>query len=244
MKLHILGCGDAFGSGGRNNSGYLVESGAKLFLLDCGPTTLLAMKRAGFSPGRLDAVFLSHLHGDHCGGLPFFFIDYLYEHPRLRPLHIAGPDGTEERVRGLFQWMFGERMEPRELPPTEFHMLEPEREEVIDGIGILPFRVPHQVRDVSLGLKITCGGKRLLYSGDSAWTDQFVAHARGADLFLCECCFFERETNVHMSYRKLEENLHRLECKNILLTHLGEEMLARKEEVKLRLAEDGMVVEI
>ena len=47
-----------------------------------------------------------------------------------------------------------------------------------------------------------------------------------------------------MNYRKLEENLARLECKNILLTHLGEEMLARKEEVKLRLAEDGMVVEI
>jgi ribonuclease BN (tRNA processing enzyme) len=244
MKLHILGCGDAFGSGGRNNSGYLIESGEKLFLLDCGPTTLLAMKRAGFSPERLDAVFLSHLHGDHFGGLPFFFIDYLYEHPRERPLHIAGPDRTEERVRGLFQWMFGERMEPRELPPTEFHVLTPGREAIIDGIGIFPFRVPHQVRDVSLGLKISHGGKTLLYSGDSAWTDQFVAHARGADLFLCECCFFERDTPNHMSYRKLEENLARFECENIVLTHMGEEMLARRNEVKLRLAEDGMVVEI
>jgi ribonuclease BN (tRNA processing enzyme) len=123
-------------------------------------------------------------------------------------------------------------------------VLQPGREEVIDGIGVLAFRVPHQVRDVSLGLKISHGGKTLLFSGDSAWTDQFVAHARGADLFLCECCFFERDTPNHMNYRKLEENLSRLECKNILLTHLGEEMLARKEEVRLRLAEDGMVVEI
>jgi ribonuclease BN (tRNA processing enzyme) len=244
MKLHILGCGDAFGSGGRNNSGYLVETGERLFLLDCGPTTLLAMKRAGFNPARLDAVFLSHLHGDHSAGLPFFFTDYLHEHPRERPLHIAGPEGTEERVRGLFRWMFGERMEPRDLPPTEFHRLEPGREEVIAGIRLLPFRVLHQVRDVSLGLKVACGRKTLLYSGDSAWTDEFVAHARGVDLFLCECCFFERETSVHMSYRKLEENLHRLECKSILLTHLGEEMLARRDEVKLRLAEDGMVIEI
>ena len=244
MKLHILGCGDAFGSGGRNNSGYLVESGERLFLLDCGPTTLLAMKRAGFSLARLDAVFLSHLHGDHSAGLPFFFADYLHEHPRVRPLHIAGPEGTEERVRGLFQWMFGERMEPRDLPPVEFHHLEPGREETVAGIRLLPFRVPHQVRDVSLGLKIFCDGKTLLYSGDSAWTEEFVAHSRGADLFLCECCFFERETSVHMNYRKLEENLHRLECKNILLTHMGEEMLARRDEVKLRTAEDGMVVEI
>jgi ribonuclease BN (tRNA processing enzyme) len=244
MKLHILGCGDAFGSGGRNHSGYLVESDGRLFLLDCGPTTLLAMKRAGFDPARLDAVFLSHLHGDHSGGLPFFFTDYLHEHPRERPLHVAGPEGTEERVRGLFQSMFGERMEPRALPPTEFHRLEPGREEIIGGIRLLPFRVPHQVRDVSLGLKIARGGKTLLYSGDSAWTDEFVRQARGADLFLCECCFFERETPNHMSYRKLEENLHRLECNSILLTHMGEEMLARRNEIKLRTAEDGMVVDI
>src|SRR2546427_3651284 len=244
MKLHVLGCGDAFGSGGRNNSGYLVETEDRLFVLDCGPTTLLAMKRAGFSPERLDAVFLSHLHGDHCAGLPFFFTDYLHEHPRERPLHIAGPQGTEERVRGLFQWMFGERTEPRDLPATKFHLLEPGREAVIDGIGILPFRVPHQVRDVSLGLRVSCSGKTLLYSGDSAWTEEFVTHSRGADLFLCECCFFERETSVHMSYRKLEKNLARLQCKKILLTHMGEEMLARKSEVKIPLAEDGLVIEI
>jgi ribonuclease BN (tRNA processing enzyme) len=74
VKLHILGCGDAFGSGGRNQSGYLVETSDRLFLLDCGPTTLLAMKRVGFNPRRLDAIFLSHLHGDHFGGIPFFFV--------------------------------------------------------------------------------------------------------------------------------------------------------------------------
>lgn len=244
MKLHILGCGDAFGSGGRNHSGYLIEAGDRLFLLDCGPTTLLAMKRAGFTPGRLDAVFLSHLHGDHSAGLPFFFSDYLHEHPRARPLHIAGPAGTEERVRGMFQWMFGERMEPRELPPTEFHHLEPLREATIAGIRVFPFRVPHQVRDVSLGLKVAYGGKTLLFSGDSAWTEDFVVQSRGVDLFLCECCYYDRDGAGHMNYMKLQENVSRFGCKKILLTHLGEEMLAQKDAVKLPLAEDGMIVEI
>src|SRR5215475_4037366 len=107
MKLHILGCGDAFGSGGRNQSGYLVEAENCLFLLDCGPTTLLAMKRAGFDPRRLDAIILSHLHGDHFGGIPFFFIEYLYQKPLLRPLVIAGPPGTEERLTELFLVMYG-----------------------------------------------------------------------------------------------------------------------------------------
>ena len=244
MKLHILGCGDAFGSGGRNNSGYLVQSEDRLFLLDCGPTTLLAMKRGGFDPAALDVVFLSHLHGDHAAGLPFFFTDYLHEHARERPLLIAGPQGTEERLRGMFQWMFGERMERRELPPTEFHELAPGREETIAGVRVFPFRVPHQARDVSLGLKVSHRGRTLLFSGDSAWTEDFVAQSRGVDLFLCECCYYDRDAPQHMNYLKLRENLPRLGCKKILLTHLGEEMLARAAEIELPLAEDGMVVEI
>ena len=93
MRLHILGCGDAFGSGGRNQSGYLIEAAERLFLLDCGPTTLPAMKRAAIEPRRLDAILLSHLHGDHFGGVPFFLIEYLYHKPPHSPLTIAGPPG-------------------------------------------------------------------------------------------------------------------------------------------------------
>lgn len=244
MKLHILGCGDAFGSGGRNNSGYLVEAGDRLFLLDCGPTTLLAMKRAGFNPRRLDVIFLSHLHGDHCGGVPFFLLDCLYENPRNEPLQIAGPVGTEEKVRALFQLMYGDPSEPKEIPPTRFHVFEPGKEQAIEGIQVLPFRVPHQVRQISLGLKITYQGKQILYSGDSAWSDLFITHSQGVDLFLCECCFFDRDTPNHMNYRRIQENLSRLKCKNLLLTHMGEEMLARRAELPIRSAEDGMVVEI
>lgn len=239
VKLHILGCGDAFGNGGRNQSGYLVEASDRLFLMDCGPTSLLAMKRAGFDPRRLDVVFLSHLHGDHFGGLPFFFISYLYENRRDQPLPIAGPPGTEQRVHELFGLMYG-----GDLPPIRFHILQPDRSELIAGIHVFPFRVPHQLNAISLGLKISYQGKQILFSGDSAWTDVFLSHARDVDLFLCECSFYDQPSANHLSYKTLKENRSRLECKKLVLTHLGEEMLKRREEVEVTCAEDGMMIEL
>ena len=244
MKLHILGCGDAFGSGGRNQSGYLVETSDRLFLLDCGPTTLLAMKRVGFDPRRLDAIFLSHLHGDHFGGIPFFFIEYLHQTPRDKPLHIAGPPGTEEKVCELFQLMYGHGSAPRDIPPTSFHLLLPEGTAVVEGISVFSFRVPHQVREISLALKVSCDGKQILFSGDSTWIDRFLDHARAVDLFLCECSFYDTGVGNHVSYLKLREYLPRLRCKQLVLTHLGEEMLARRKEIAETVAEDGMVIEI
>jgi ribonuclease BN (tRNA processing enzyme) len=244
MRLHILGCGDAFGSGGRNHSGYLVEADDRVFLLDCGPTTLLAMKRAGLDPRRLDVVFLSHLHGDHFAGLPFLFIEYLYEKPRRSLLHVAGPPGTEERVRQLFDIMYGSRLSAKSLPLTRFHVLQPEKNKIIQGISVFPFRVPHQKREVSLALRVDYRGKRILFSGDSAWSELFVKHARGADLFLCECSFYNRKASNHMNYQTLHDNFSKLMCKQIVLTHLGDEVLTRRKTISLPLAEDGMVIAI
>jgi ribonuclease BN (tRNA processing enzyme) len=244
MKLHILGCGDAFGSGGRNQTGYLVEASDRLFLLDCGPTTLLAMKRAGFDPGHLDAIILSHLHGDHFGGIPFFFVEYLYQKPKDNPLTIAGPPGTEERVRKLFGIMYGSGQSAKEIPPTRFEVLMPEQMQSVNGIDVFPFRVPHQTHDISLGLRVGYEGKQILFSGDSAWTDVFIVHARGVDLFLCECSFYREQPGMHVNYFTLQANLSRLGCKKLVLTHMGEEMLARRNELAAISAEDGMVIEI
>jgi len=244
MKLHVLGGGDAFGSGGRNQSGYLVEAADRLFLLDCGPTTLLAMKRAGFDPRRLDAIILSHLHGDHFGGIPFFLIEYLYQKPPANPLIIAGPPGTESRVGELFHAMYDSGSVIREIPSVHYQVLNPDEPASVKGIEIMPFQVPHQSNATSLGLKVSYAGKQILFSGDSLWTERFIAHARGVDLFLCECSFFREQPGMHVNYHALQANLPRLECKKLVLTHLGEDMLARKSELTATLAEDGMVIEI
>lgn len=240
MRVHFLGSGDAFGSGGRNQSAYLLEDGSHLYLIDCGPSTLPAFRRSGLDPGNLDAVILSHLHGDHFGGLPFFFIHYLYDKPRTRPLVVAGPLGTEERVRSLMTLMYGEK----ELPFAVFAALEPDTATHVAGANVLGFRVPHQNDAVSLGLRVKVAGRTVLFSGDSSWTDQFITQSRGADMFICECCYYDVRSTSHMNYLEIEARRERLECKRLILTHMGEEMLARRRSLPVSTAEDGLVVEI
>ena len=240
MRVHFLGSGDAFGSGGRNQTAYLLEDGPRLFLLDCGPAALPALRRAGLDPADLDAVILSHLHGDHFGGLPFFFIHYLYDRPRSRPLEVAGPPGTEARVRELMTLMYGRK----ELPFAVFTVLEPGAVTAVAGAQVLAFRVPHQTDAVSLGLRVTVAGRTVLFSGDSSWTDQFIAHSRGADLFICECCHYDAASPSHMSYVEIAARRERLECRRLILTHMGEEMLARRLSLPVETAEDGLVLDL
>jgi ribonuclease BN (tRNA processing enzyme) len=103
--------------------------------------------------------------------------------------------------------------------------------------------VPHQLNAVSLALKFSYQGKQILFSGDSAWTDLFPEHARGVDLFLCECSFYDQDSTNHLSYKVLQDRLTQLECRQLVLTHLGEEMLRRQAELGVLCADDGMVIE-
>jgi ribonuclease BN (tRNA processing enzyme) len=140
--------------------------------------------------------------------------------------------------------MYGNGQDVQEIPPTHFRVLRPGQQQSVNGIEIFPFRVPHQTHDTSLGLRVGYEGKQILFSGDSAWTDLFIDHARGVDLFLCECSFYSEQPGRHVNYLGLQANLSRLDCKKLVLTHVGEEMLARRHEVTPTLAEDGMVIEI
>jgi ribonuclease BN (tRNA processing enzyme) len=168
----------------------------------------------------------------------------LYETTREKPLHVAGPLGTEEKARGIFELMYGRGTKVGDPITTRFHVLEPGRTSTIQGIEVFPFRVPHQVNEISLALKVSYNGKHVLFSGDSAWTDAFLEHARGVDVFICECTYYDRETWNHMSYLQLREQLPKLSCPQIILTHMGTQMLARSAEISCAMAEDGMVLEI
>ena len=86
LRLTVLGSSDAFNAGGALHSAYLLEHDEGTLLIECGPSVLAGMKRAGVPTDAPDAVLISHLHGDHFAGLPFLFLEYLFENPRGRPL--------------------------------------------------------------------------------------------------------------------------------------------------------------
>ncbi len=242
VRVTVLGSGDAFGSGGRLQSSYLVEGRSATFLMDCGSTVLSALKRHGVDTGRIDFVLISHLHGDHFGGLPFLLLEYLYENPRQRPLVVAGPPGLEERVRTVFAGLYREAAATALPFSLEFRELASGTDEIIGGIAVHPFRVPHQTTCVSLGLRVGVDGRQILYSGDSAWSEDFVRESQGTDLFLCECFLLHTRVEYHMNYRDLAQQVPRLGCKRLVLTHLGREFLEGKAEVTVDCVEDGTVV--
>ena len=97
MQLQFVGCGDALGSGGRYNTCFHVTGEHVNFLIDCGASSLPALKRLGIARDDIDLILITHFHGDHFGGLPFLLLDAQFTR-RTRPLVIAGPQGIEMQL--------------------------------------------------------------------------------------------------------------------------------------------------
>jgi ribonuclease BN (tRNA processing enzyme) len=244
VHVRFLGSGDAFYAAGRNQAAYLVQGPEGAFLLDCGAATLQAMKRFGIDPGVIDSIFISHLHGDHFVGIPFFLLEFRYEQQRKRPLLIAGPPGTEERIRALLRATFREFSGERLPFALEFSEMNPDSPVSFGALRVEPFRVPHQETEISLGFVVQVAGRRIVYSGDTGWTEELIKRSHAADLFICECCYFETRLPFHLDYPRLKENRQRFTAKRMILTHLGREVLARRSEVEFELASDGLSVDI
>ena len=172
MQVQFVGCGDAFGSGGRFNTCFHVASSSGRFLIDCGASSMIAMRRFGVDPNAISTVFLSHLHGDHFGGLPFFLLDAQFYSKRDEPLTIAGPPGTEDRLRDAMEIFFpGSNSVDRRFS-TEFVEMAAGHRLEIGGVGVLPFDVAMTAArartrcalkwtDASLPIPVTASGRSL-----------------------------------------------------------------------------------
>lgn len=244
MRLQVVGCGDAFGSGGRNNACFLLQGESTSLLLDCGPTSLPAMKRMGIRPDSVDAVAVSHLHGDHFGGLPFLFLEQRYRQEDKRPLTIAGPAGLEQHTDQLAYTLYSSGIARADRLPVRFLELRVDVPTRIGAAQVTPFAVRHAPQMDCLGLRVEMDGKTVVYSGDTEWFDGLVEASRGADLMLLECTHLDEDGGYHLRLDDVLSNRHRLECSQLLLVHLGAGVLGRKDQHDLPWADDGMILEI
>jgi ribonuclease BN (tRNA processing enzyme) len=243
VSLRFVGCGDAFGSGGRFQACLHLDGGDEPLLVDCGASSLVALKRERIDPGSIGWVALSHLHGDHFGGIPWLILDGQF-HGRTRPLTVAGPPGTEARLVAASDALYPGSADAQRRFETGFIELAGPIRTPLGPAMVTAFEVVHGAGAPAYALRIEYGGKVIAYSGDTEWTDALIEASDGADLFVCECNFFDKEVPGHLSYRTLAEKRGQLGCDRLILTHMGDEMLARLDEVEAETARDGLVVEV
>ena len=247
MKLTIVGCGDAWGTQGRSHTCFRLDALGKCILVDFGASAIVAWNRLAFDLEEIDAIVVSHLHGDHFGGLPFLLLQCQFEARRTRSLVIYGPPGTSKRLEqaievlfpGLLQlsWRFTWRVE-----------------EVAPGIGVdvVGFslettEVIHRSGAPSTAIRLSGGGKVFAYSGDTQWTPALAAVGRHADLFVIECYSGAHPVPGHIDWPTLRANLPGLTARRIALTHMSHSSLSRMREFAaagVEVLDDGQILSI
>lgn len=242
--IRFIGSGDSFGSGGRFQTCILGEIGDRRFLLDCGASSLIAMRAQGIDPNSIDVILLTHMHGDHCAGVPFLLIDAMLGSRRQRPLVVAGPPGTAEQMETLREALFPGSHVMKPKFHYEYVQMEPGQANEVGGMRVTPYPALHTPETSPTILRVECGGKVVTYSGDTDWTDALIAASDGADLLISECYYYEKPIKMHMNYATLKAHLPQLKAKSIVLTHMSADMLARASEIPERCASDGLVIEL
>jgi len=142
MNLQFVGCGDALGSGGRYNTCFHVTGDQVNFLIDCGASSLPALKKLGITRDGIDLILITHFHGDHFGGLPFVLLDAQFTR-RTRPLTIAGPLGLKQKLAALMEALFEHSSKTQQRFALDIVELEPQQTRKFGDVAVTPYPVVH-----------------------------------------------------------------------------------------------------
>lgn len=255
MKLVVLGSGSSVPHPKRSSSAYWLETSAGMVLMDCAASAIHRMAQENLDWANLDAIWISHFHLDHVGGLaPFLFgTKYAPEtQDRTKPLKIFGAQGLEKLLKSfdeandynLFKQPF----------PLEITEVEPLEEfEILPAVRAVTMKTPHTPESLAICIREP-QGKTLVYTSDTGFTKALGAFARNVDLFLMECSFVkEKPVEKHLELAEAMFLIRYAKPKCAVLTHFypeWDEINFQKEVAKLEPpcavleAKDGLKLEI
>lgn len=223
LNLRFIGTGNAFAPGGLCWNGFLV---AERFLFEAPPQALQSLNVAGVDPNQVEALILSHHHGDHFLGLPFLILHWKYM-GRMAPLTIVGPPQTEELAKEIFGRVYPDLFD---LPfEVQFVVAQPGSRLQVGALELEPVPVQHDTRlSLNLGYGARLNGRRFAYTGDTALCDAVLDLARDAEVLISECASRADNLPIHMN---LVDDMPRLRAtlptsSHLLLTHLGDQIEA------------------
>ncbi|MHA7838340.1 MAG: MBL fold metallo-hydrolase [bacterium] len=243
-ELVFIGTSDAFGAGGRRQSAVFARGERGAMLLDCGATTNTGLAQLEIPRDEVDAILVSHFHGDHFGGIPSFLYAALYTDARRHPLEIVGPPDIEARVHALARAM-GHHLEDREWSfPIRFREIHAEQTLRAGPAEIRAFATEHQPESHPQGYRVQLGRECISYSGDTGWFEALPERIAGSDLFICECTQHDAALDFHLSLEELREHRDDLDCGRLILTHLGEEMSRERGQIEIETADDGLTIKV
>jgi ribonuclease BN (tRNA processing enzyme) len=248
MKLTVVGCGDAFGSGGRLQTCYHLDTGDQQLLIDCGATSIIGLNRLGLDTTSIGTIVISHLHGDHFGGLVWWLLHSQHIAKRTVPLVVAGPPTIEARFKAAAEALFpGSTKVPCRFDLSFVEMTSGGSPTELAGARMIAYEGNHPSGAPSHLLRIETGGKVVAFTGDTEWVDPVVDCGRNADLYIMECFAFEGRIRYHMTWETISANLDRIGARKVMLTHMNAGMLASQGKVTapgVIFAEDGLVIDV
>lgn len=240
MDITFVGCGDAVGSGGRFQTCIQLQHEGYTALVDCGATSLTAFHAHGLDPHQVDAVVISHLHGDHFGGLPLLIRGEECT-GRTRPLTVLGPAGTEARLHTAMEVFYpGTLSAPRNFDLQVIELPGDGSSHRTGALTVRSWDVEHPSGAPSLAVQVTLGGRVFGYSGATAWTAALVDAAYGTDVFACEAYTYHQPVPYHLDYATVAEHAAEFATDLLILTHLGPTVLANLHRLAHATAYDGM----
>jgi ribonuclease Z len=219
VRITFLGSGAAF-SPSAYNASILVD---RTVLLDAGAPLCVHLPRVGVGLDEPKAVLLSHFHADHSFNLAWLIAGRTILHDSPPPLAVYGPAGTEDFVRRLMDFAWGERLrrESWERLQLQVHELDDGQQVEVAGFAVRAYRMVHVSTFTSLGFVLANRETRLGYTGDCEPGPALEALVADSDHVIAEMTYDDRPGESHLSRVDIEALMRRHPRSRFILTHRG-----------------------